>query len=262
MPTARDFWASRGAWAWVVSRIEAWSEVRFDPASGSIAARKGRSLGAIRLSAAPDPAPAAGAVEAELIEAVRRHGLATLPWSDSAIALRARAAFASAHGAALPDLTDDALLASLDQWLPPLIDGRRRLAAVDPGALRAALDGLLGWDGGRLLDSLAPASFATPAGSSHPIDYAAPGGPTVEVRVQALYGLAVHPTVAGGRVPLTLSLTSPAQRPIQTTRDLPAFWAGSWREVAREMRGRYPRHAWPDDPAAATATLRAKRASG
>src|SRR3546814_2877382 len=99
-----------------------------------------------------------------------------------------------------------------------------------------------------------------PAGSSHEIDYRADGGPIVHVRVQALFGLAEHPTVAANRVPLTLALTSPAGRPIQTTRDLPGFWAGSWHAVAKEMRGRYPRHPWPDDPASATATVRTKRA--
>ena len=105
------------------------------------------------------------------------------------------------------------------------------------------------------------ARYTTPAGSSHEIDYEAEAGPTVSVRVQALFGLAAHPGVAAGQVPLVLSLTSPAGRPIQTTRDLPGFWAGSWTAVAREMRGRYPRHPWPDDPAGAEPTLRTKRAA-
>ena len=112
------------------------------------------------------------------------------------------------------------------------------------------------------LDTLGGADFTSPAGSRHAIDYAAPGGPTAEVRAQALYGLAEHPMVGGGRVPLTLAITSPAHRPIQTTRDLPAFWQGSWRDVAKEMRGRYPKHPWPDDPASAAATLRTKKAGG
>ena len=146
--------------------------------------------------------------------------------------------------------------------------GLRRLLARQAAARRDrsgiaqdALDGLLGYEAGRAIDRLAPTHFDSPAGSSHPIDYSAPGGPTVEVRAQALYGLKDHPMVAGGRVPLTLAITSPAHRPIQTTKDLPAFWAGSWREVAKEMRGRYPKHPWPDDPAAAPPTLRTKRAS-
>jgi ATP-dependent helicase HrpB len=113
----------------------------------------------------------------------------------------------------------------------------------------------------QLISRLAPAEFVSPAGSKHAIDYAAPGGPTAEIRAQALFGLAEHPKVGDGRVPLTLAITSPAHRPIQTTRDLPAFWKGSWREVAKEMRGRYPKHPWPDDPGSAAATLRTKKAS-
>jgi ATP-dependent helicase HrpB len=240
-------------------RIEAWREVRFDPATAAISARRGRRLGAIRLSSAPDAKPDQAAIEAALLDAVRRHGLALLPWPDSALALRHRAAFAALHDPAIPPLDDASLLGTLDDWLAPVLSGKRRLDAVD--GLRGALDGLLGYEAMRAVDRLAPTHFTSPAGSTHAIDYAAAGGPTVEVRAQALYGLAVHPAVAGGRVPLTLAITSPAHRPIQTTRDLPAFWAGSWREVAKEMRGRYPRHPWPDDPAAAPPTLRTKRAS-
>jgi hypothetical protein len=114
---------------------------------------------------------------------------------------------------------------------------------------------VLGWDGQKALDRSRPRAFDTPAGSSHPIDYAAEGGPTVELRPQALFGLATHPMHRARRVPLVLSLTSPAGRPIQTTRDLPGFWKGSWAAVAKEMRGRYPRHPWPDDPAGAAPTL-------
>ena len=242
-------------------RIEQFTNVRFDPATAAISATKGRRLGAIRLSSAPDPKPDQAAIEAGLIDAVRRYGVAILGWSDSAVALRRRAAFAAAHDPAIPSLSDAALIERIDEWLPSLLTGKRRLDSIEPGALRNALDGLLGYDAGRAIDRLAPTHFRSPAGASHPIDYAATGGPTVEVRAQALYGLKDHPAVAGGRVPLTLAITSPAHRPIQTTRDLPTFWAGSWRDVAKEMRGRYPRHPWPDDPAAAPPTLRTKRAS-
>lgn len=242
-------------------RIEEYRQARFDPATSAIAATRGRRLGAIRLSSAPDPRPDAATVEAGLLDAVRRHGVAILPWSEAALALRHRAAFAAAHDDSIADLSDAALLASADDWLAPLLAGRRNLNLA-PSALSGALDGLLGYEAKRAIDRLAPSHFASPAGSSHPIDYAAPGGPTVEVRAQALYGLKDHPMIAGGRVPLTLAITSPAHRPIQTTRDLPAFWAGSWREVAKEMRGRYPRHLWPDDPAAAAPTLKTKRAAG
>jgi ATP-dependent helicase HrpB len=241
-------------------RITAFATVRFDPATNAISATRGRRLGAIRLSSAPDPKPDQTAIEAALLEAVRRHGVAILPWSDSAIALRRRAAFAAAHDPAIADIGDGSLIERIEEWLPALITGKRRLDSIDPGALRHALEGLLGYEALRSIDRLAPTHFHSPAGAAHPIDYAATGGPTVEVRAQALYGLKDHPAVAGGRVPLTLAITSPAHRPIQTTRDLPAFWAGSWRDVAKEMRGRYPRHPWPDDPAAAAPTLRTKRA--
>src|SRR5690606_33138413 len=117
--------------------------------------------------------------------------------------------------------------------------GKRSLSQTNAGTLRSALENLLGYQGLQSVNRLAPAEFVSPAASRHGIDYAAPGGPAVEVRAQALYGLAVHPMVGNGQVPLTLAITSPAHRPIQTTRDLPAFWTGSWREVAREMRGRY-----------------------
>ena len=242
-------------------RIEQFTNVRFDLATAAISATRGRRMGAIQLSSAPDPKPDQAAIETGLLDAVRRHGVAILPWSDSAIALRRRAAFAAAHDAAIPDLGDGALVERIEEWLPPLLSGKRRLDSIDAGALKNALDGLLGYEAGRAIDQLAPTHFTSPAGAAHPIDYAAPGGPTVEVRAQALYGLKHHPMVAGGRVPLTLAITSPAHRPIQTTKDLPAFWAGSWREVAKEMRGRYPRHPWPDDPASAPPTLRTKRAS-
>jgi len=240
-------------------QIEAYTDVRFDPSTSAIGATKGRRLGAIRLSSAPDPKPDQAAIEMGLLEAVRRHGLSILPWSESAIALRQRAAFAARHEGKIADLADSTLLARLDEWLAPLFAGKRRLDSIDPASLRHALEGLLGYEGVRAVDRLAPSHFNSPAGSSHPIDYSAPGGPTVEVRAQALYGLASHPMVAG--VPLTLAITSPAHRPIQTTKDLPAFWAGSWREVAKEMRGRYPKHPWPDDPAGAPPTLRTKKAS-
>jgi ATP-dependent helicase HrpB len=241
--------------------IDAYTEVRFDPATAAISATRGRRLGSIKLSSAPDPRPDQAAIEAGLLDAVRRHGLDILPWNDAALALRQRAAFAARHGEVIADLSDQALLDRLDEWLMPLLHGKRRLDSLSSAMLRGALDGLLDHEAGKAIDRLAPAHFETPAGSSHPIDYAAPGGPTVEVRAQALFGLKHHPTVAGGRVPLILAITSPAHRPIQTTRDLPAFWAGSWRDVAKEMRGRYPKHPWPDDPSAAPPTLRTKRAA-
>jgi len=226
----------------------------FDPATGAVQPLRERRLGTIRLSSGPDTQADPEVIAAALVEGVRAHGLSLLPWNDGAIALRRRAAFA---GVTLDDAT---LLARLDEWLPALVAGKRRLDAIAPGALTDTLRTLAGWDALRTIDRVAPADFTSPAGSTHAIDYGAEAGPLVEVRVQALYGLAEHPVVGEARVPLVLSLTSPAGRPIQTTRDLPGFWAGSWAAVAKEMRGRYPRHPWPDDPASAAATLRTKNA--
>lgn len=241
-------------------RTEARRTVSFDAATGGVQASHERRLGAIRLGGGPDSNADPAAISAALLAGLRKHGFSLLPWPDSATALRQRAAFAAAHGAPEVALGDAALLARADEWLVPLLDGKRRLAQIDSGALTEALRGLIGWDAMRAIDRLAPPRFDSPAGSSHEIDYTAEAGPTVELRPQALFGLARHPMIADGRVPLVLSLTSPAGRPIQTTRDLPGFWAGSWADVAREMRGRYPRHPWPDDPAAASATLRTKNA--
>lgn len=234
-------------------RIETRRTVEFDPATGGVTALRERRLGALRLSSGPDAQADPAAIAAALLEGVRTQGLHLLPWSAGAAALRARATYA---GVPIEELMRD----QLDEWLPPLLDGRRRLDAIPAGALTEALRTLVGWEGMRQVDRLAPADFTSPAGSTHAIDYAAEGSPRVELRVQALFGLADHPVVGSARVPLVLSLTSPAGRPIQTTRDLPGFWAGSWHAVAKEMRGRYPRHPWPDDPAAASATLRTKKA--
>lgn len=235
-------------------RIGSRRMVSFDPATGGIQALRDRRLGAIRLSSGPDSGADPDAILAALLEAIREHGLSLLPWSDGGQALRDRAAYAGVP------LDDAALLDRLDEWLTPLLVGKRRLDAIAPGALVEALRNLLGWDAMQTINRLAPPDFTSPAGSTHAIDYAAEGGPRVELRVQALFGLGVHPTIGEARVPLVLSLTSPAGRPIQTTRDLPGFWAGSWVAVAKEMRGRYPKHPWPDDPAAASATLRTKKA--
>ena len=235
-------------------RIETKRTAVFDPTTGSVQPLRERRIGAIRVSSGPDSQADPAAIAAALIEGVRTHGVALLPWPDGARAMRTRAAYAGVP------LDDAMLLQRLDEWLPALVAGRRRLDAIPPGALTEALRTLLGWDALRQIDRLAPADFTSPAGSTHAIDYAAEAGPTVELRVQALFGLAEHPVVGEARVPLVLSLTSPAGRPIQTTRDLPGFWQGSWRDVAREMRGRYPRHPWPDDPAAAAPTLRTKNA--
>jgi ATP-dependent helicase HrpB len=239
-------------------KIETRRTFAFDPITGGVEAVRERRLGAIALSRGPDSNADPVAITAALVDGVRAHGLPLLPWGEASTALRDRAVFAAAHG--WDGALDNETLASrLDDWLAPLLDGKRRLSQLSDADLAEALRNLAGWDAMRALDRIAPARLETPAGSSHAIDYAAEAGPTVELRPQALFGLATHPIVANG-VPLVLSLTSPAGRPIQTTRDLPGFWVGSWAAIAKEMRGRYPKHPWPDDPAAANPTLRTKKA--
>ncbi len=194
-----------------------------------------------------------------LLDHVQARGLQTLPWGPATEDLRARVAFCTGQDpdGDWPDLSLQALADDATAWLLPLLE-QGGLAAVSAAGLDEIVRERVGWARLRELDRLAPERFATPAGASHRIDYGAEGGPRVEVRVQELFGLKSHPCVGAGRVPLTLALTSPAHRPIQITRDLPGFWAGSWREVRTGMRGRYPRHPWPEDPAAALPTTRAK----
>ena len=235
--------------------IESGTDVRFDPATGGVRAETGRRLGAIMLKRGQDSAPDPAAIQAALIDGVRTHGIDLLPLGDAALRLRERARWAG-----MVELEDAALLDTLEEWLGPLLAGRRRLGDIAAGALHQALADRLGWDGQQQLARLAPADFTSPAGTTHAIDYAAEAGPTVTLRVQALFGLTRHPVIGPQRTPLIFSLTSPAGRPIQTTRDLPGFWAGSWRDVAKDMRGRYPRHNWPDDPTAAPASLKTKAA--
>ncbi len=238
---------------WIAERASSTIASRYDVANDRLDVTRELRLGAITLSRTPEPAPPDAAEM--LRDAVRAHGLAILPWCDRAAAWRARARFAG-----LPLLDDEALLASLDEWLLPALTGKRRLGDLHGEPLLQALLGRLSWQERQAIEQLAPAEFRSPAGSTHRIDYAAAAGPTVELRVQALFGTDVHPMVGEPPVPLLLSLTSPAGRPIQTTGDLPGFWRGSWSDVAREMRGRYPKHPWPDQPWAAAATLRTKRA--
>ncbi|PPD44268.1 MAG: ATP-dependent helicase HrpB [Methylocystis sp.] len=240
-------------------RIEAREESVFDPASESLRRRRFRRLGAIRLSEQNLPVEASEESAAALARGIAAIGVSRLRWTKGQTQLRDRVAFLRrAEGEEWPDLSDAALATSVEDWLAPYILGRARVDDIAPGDLDAALAHLLPYELMRRLDAEAPSHFETPAGSRHALDYAAPNGPLLSVRVQELYGLSKHPTLARGRAPLTLELLSPAHRPIQTTRDLPSFWTGSWNDVKKEMKGRYPRHLWPDDPAGAAPTTRAK----
>ena len=239
-------------------QIETEDRVQAD-AAGRVSATRVRRLGRLTIEERrierPDPALIAAALMAQ----VREKGLSSLNWGEAAQRLRARAAFLQNPGVGdWPDLSDEALIARAADWLEPLLIGRTRLDQIGAGDLDDALRGLIGWDRLRELDREAPEHWTAPTGTRTAIDYAAEGGPRIEVRVQELFGLAAHPSVANGRVPLTLALLSPARRPIQTTRDLPGFWRGSWADVRKDMRGRYPKHPWPEDPLAAPPTMRVK----
>lgn len=226
---------------WLASRIERRTVLRWNDEEGRAEARLERRLGAITLASGPDPSPEPEAIRAFLLDRVRTRGLSLVPFGKSALALLKRARFAGIEALGEATLLDD-----LDDWLGPLV--ARRLDAIDAGALHEALRNRLSWDDQQRLERLAPAEFVSAAGSHHAIDYEDDGGPSVEVRVQALFGLDRHPTFGKPPQPLLLKLTSPAGRPLQTTRDLPGFWRGSWRDVQRDMKGRYPRHRWPDEP--------------
>ena len=239
--------------------IEEREAVTFDRSSASLRARRTRRLGAVLLREQIKPVEP-GADSARLLaEGVATLGIGELPWSKAQRQLRDRVAFLrSAEGDEWPDMSDAALVHSAADWLAPFLTGKTALAQISADDLGAALEALLPWTLRKRLDAEAPTHFIAPTGSAVPIDYTAEQGPTVSVRVQELFGLAQHPSIAGGRVPLTLELLSPAQRPVQVTRDLPGFWRGSYKDVKTEMRGRYPRHPWPDDPLAAPPTRRAK----
>jgi ATP-dependent helicase HrpB len=239
-------------------RIESHEEVAFDPASAALRGRRSRRLGAITLVEQPMRIKPDERTAALLAEGIARLGMSRLPWSRSLQQWRDRVMFLRrAEGDEWPDLSDAALAATAADWLTPILQSKTELAALKPDELETALTALLPWSFRRRLDEEAPTHFAAPSGSSVPIDYEE-DGPKLSIRVQELFGLDRHPTIAGGRVPLVVELLSPARRPVQVTRDLPGFWRGSYAAVRTEMRGRYPRHPWPDDPLAAPATRRAK----
>lgn len=240
-------------------KIEDRETVSFDAASASLRARRMRRLGALVLAEqakAVTPGPDSAQVLAQGLVSL---GLGRLPWSKTALQFRNRVGFLRrAEGDEWPDLSDDGLALSAPEWLEPLLAAKTARSELAADELSDAVMTRVPWTLRRRLDAEAPTHFTAPTGSQVAIDYDAEQGPTVSIRVQELFGLAQHPSIAGGRVPLVIELLSPAQRPVQVTRDLPGFWRGSYAQVKTEMRGRYPRHPWPDDPLRAPATRRVK----
>jgi ATP-dependent helicase HrpB len=243
---------------WFASDIVAEDVVEWDPATRSVAGRRRERLGAIVLrdSALRNPDPAL--VAAAMVDRVRKEGIRALPWDDGASRIRERITFIRTLDPGWPDVTDEVLTASLEGWLGPRLGGLTRwddLARVDLGG--ALLD-LVGWERRAALDRLAPTHVTVPSGSRVPVDYGDPERPVLAVRLQELFGQTETPRVGQGAVPLTLHLLSPAGRPVQVTRDLAGFWRTSYFDVRKDLKGRYPRHHWPDDPLRAEPTRRVR----
>jgi len=240
-------------------RIEETVLIAFDDKAMAVRARGVRRLGALILAERPLAVKPNEETARLLADGVLRLGLERLARTDAARQWLARVHFLrTLEGEPWPDLSDAVLAARAGEWLAPMFSGKTSVSQVTGEDLARALRSLLPHALARRLDKEAPSHLVVPTGSQLAIDYAAEGGPALAVRVQELFGLDRHPSVGNGRVPLTLSLLSPAQRPIQVTKDLPAFWRGSWAEVRRELRGRYPKHSWPENPLAAAPTRRAK----
>jgi ATP-dependent helicase HrpB len=240
-------------------QIENAEEISFDRSAMALRARRKKTLHAITLSEAPmalSPSAETARIFAAGLVGV---GLDKLPWSKSLQQWRDRVMFLrKAEGDSWPDLSDAALATEAENWLVPALYDKISLKELSAGDLSDAMMGLLPWELRARLEREAPTHFEAPTGTMLAIDYEAEQGPTIAVRLQELFGLNTHPSVAKGKVPLVLELLSPAQRPVQVTRDLPGFWRGSYAAVRSDLRGRYPRHPWPEDPASALPTRRVK----
>ncbi|UGY18239.1 ATP-dependent helicase HrpB [Bradyrhizobium septentrionale] len=240
-------------------QIETVEEVTFDRGAMALRARRRRSLHAITLSEAPMSLQPSAETARIFADGLIAAGLDRLPWSKHSKQWRDRIMFLrKAEDESWPDLSDAALAARAEDWLVPALYDKTALKDLSAGDLSDALMALLPWELRARLDREAPTHFEAPTGTQLAIDYEAEQGPTIAVRLQELFGLNIHPSIAKGAVPLVLELLSPAQRPVQVTRDLPGFWRGSYAAVRSDLRGRYPRHPWPEDPASALPTRRVK----
>ncbi len=240
-------------------RIEDRETVTFDTGSASLRARRSRRLGSLALAEQIKQVVPDADTARILAQGIAGLGLDRLDWSKAALQLRTRVEFLrKAEGGEWPDLSDDGLARSAADWLEPLLVDKTSRGQLAPGELFDAMSNLVPWNLRRRLDTEAPTHFTAPTDTNVPIDYEAEQGPTISIRVQELFGLSQHPAIAGGRIPLVIELLSPGHKPVQITRDLPGFWRGSYADVRTDLRGRYPRHPWPDDPANALPTRRAK----
>ncbi|SFA71242.1 ATP-dependent helicase HrpB [Cohnella sp. OV330] len=233
--------------------------IAWEPGAGAVRARRTVSLGALTLREGPIPDPDPVAVCEALLSGIRLEGLDLLPWSKASRQWLERARFLGLHDpAGWPDLSDAALLDGLETWLGPFVAGMRTRGDLQRLSMAEALSAMFSWEQRRRLDEEAPTHVAVPSGSRLPVDYGDPAAPALHARLQELFGWPASPRIAGGRVPLTLHLLSPAQRPVQVTRDLASFWREAYFEVRKDLKGRYPKHYWPDDPMQAQATSRVR----
>jgi ATP-dependent helicase HrpB len=236
--------------------------VHWSERDGAVLARRRRLLDSLVLEDKPLGRPDADQLRTAMVDGIRQMGIGALPWSDDLAKWRERVAFLRRLDETWPDLSDDALASSLDTWLAPFLDGVSRRSHLPRIDLATALKALLPWERQRELDRLAPAHIEVPSGSRVPVDYTNPAEPSLSVRLQEMFGLTDTPRIAGGKVALTIHLLSPARRPVQVTRDLASFWATGYKAVKAELKGRYPRHYWPDDPLIAEPTARVRPRPG
>lgn len=241
--------------------IESIDTVEWDERSQAVAARRQKRLGALVLREQPLKEPSQDAIRSALLQAIRKSGLETLPWTPALRQWQARVALLRRHlpaAAGWPDMSDAALMDRLEQWLGPYLDGVTKYSQLDGIDLHAALTHQFDYAQQKVLDAEAPTHWHVPSGSNIPLDYTHGETPVLAVRLQEMFGNADTPAIAGGRVKLVLHLLSPARRPLQVTSDLAGFWQTSYRAVRAEMRGQYPKHDWPENPLAAQPTNRAK----
>ena len=240
-------------------KIEDRDTVTFDAGSASLRARRSRRLGSVVLAEQVKQVTPNEETARILSDGIVSLGLDRLDWSKAALQFRTRVqSLRKAEGDEWPDVSDEGLARNTAVWLEPLLVDKTARSQLSAGELFDAVSNQVAWNLRRRLDAEAPTHFTAPTGTAVPIDYEAEQGPTVSIRVQELFGLTTHPSIAGGRVPLVIELLSPGHKAVQITRDLPGFWRGSYADVRSDLRGRYPRHPWPEDPTSAPPTRRAK----
>ncbi|WP_379152827.1 ATP-dependent helicase HrpB [Paenibacillus sp. sgz5001063] len=233
-------------------------EVYWDSGSGSVQARRRTLLGALMLKETSHERPTTEEAEEVLLRVIADKGLELLPWDKGTVQLWQRMVFLHGLRTDFPDASEEALLSSLHEWLQPYLQGMRNLRDLQRLPVAKALEGMLDWSSRQLLDKEAPTHITVPSGSRIPLDYSTPGVPVLAVRLQELFGQVDTPRIGGGKVAVLLHLLSPARRPVQVTADLASFWQTTYFEVKKDLKGRYPKHYWPDDPLQAVPTNRTR----